>query len=217
MSDASSFGYGQMQPDDVATEGATISFIARQLIAELNTMKLVKVIAVHPGSGSPPGPATVDVQPLVCQIDSQGYATPHGTVFGIPCWRFQAGPWAIILDPAVGDIGYVVCSDRDISNVVRNSGMVSGTYNPGTRRQYDLADGVYMGGCLNAAPTQYLWLKADGTLQLVDGAGNSMTTSSTGFNVTTGAGGDFIVNGISVTRHTHPVTAAPGETGIPTG
>ena len=136
MSDTSGFGYGQMFPDDVGTEGATIAFICRQLIQQLNIMKLVKVMAVHPGSGTPPGPGTVDVQPLVSQIDGNGYATPHGTVNGIPVWRLQAGPWAIIADPAVGDIGYVVCADRDISNVTRNAGAVQGPYNPGSRRQY---------------------------------------------------------------------------------
>jgi hypothetical protein len=218
MSDTNSFGYGQMAPEDLVTEGTTISFIARQFIAQLNVMKLVQVKAVHPGSGTPPAAGTVDVQPLVSQIDANGYATPHGLVYGIPYWRLQAGGWAIIADPVAGDVGYVICGDRDGSNVTRqSSGSISGTYTPGTRRQYDLADGIYMGGCLNGAPTQYLQLKSDGTLKIADGDGNVLVTSSSGFTVTTASGGDFVVNGISVTKHTHAVTAAPGETGTPVG
>jgi hypothetical protein len=226
MSNASDFGYGQMSPEDVGSETSTILFLARQLIQRLNTMKLVQVKAVHAGSGMPPAPATVDVQPLVSQIDANGYATAHGTVYGLPCWRLQAGPRAIIADPAVGDVGYVVCADRDISNVVRNAGMISGPYNPGSRRQYDLADGVYVGGCLNAAPTQYLWLKPDGTLVIVDGMGNQLQTSSSGFSLTgnvavtgnitaTGTiiGGYETPDQVGLTTHEHAANDTPPTPG----
>src|ERR1700685_453041 len=197
-----------MTPEDVATEGALTNFLCRQLIQQLNTMKLVKVVAVHPGSGTPPGPGTVDVQPLVSQIDANGYATAHGTVSGIPVWRLQAAKWGVVADPAVGDIGYVVCADRDSSNVTRNAGAVEGPYNPGTRRQYDLADGVYMGGCLNAAPTQYIWLKTDGTLVIVDGHGNTIQTTSNGFQLSD-ANGNIVqsgAGGLTLTATTVTVT-----------
>jgi hypothetical protein len=208
VSDTSGFGYGQMTPEDVATEGAVVNFLCRQLIQQLNMMKLVKVVAVHPGSGTAPGPGTVDVQPLVSQIDANGYATAHGTVFGIPIWRLQAGPWALVADPVKGNVGYVVCADRDSSNVVRNAGAVAGPYNPGSRRQYDLADGVYMGGCLNAAPTQYVWLKSDGTLVIVDGHGNTIQTTPNGFQLSDANGNSVQSSptGLTLTAVTVTVT-----------
>lgn len=183
----SDFGYSQGTPDDCSDDLNVAAFICQQLIELLNTMKLVKVVAVHPGSGSPPAPGTVDVQLLVSQIDGGGYATPQGTVNGLPCWRFQFGKWAIIADPEVGDYGYVVCADRDSSNVVKTPGQAA----PGSRRRYNIADGVYIGGLLNAVPAATLWLKTDGTLNLTDAKGNVLSTSSSGFVFT----GDVEVNG----------------------
>jgi hypothetical protein len=221
MSDA---GYGQMQPGDISNETTTVAFICRQIVSRLNTMKLVKVVAVYPGQGSPPATGTVDVQPLVSQIDGSGYATPHGKVSGLPYWAPQFGKWGIVAQPAVGDVGYVVCGDRDGSNVVRNAGSVAGPYNPGSRRQYDLADGVYMGGCLNAAPTQYLWLNPDGTFKLVDGKGNTLATTATGFNFTdtngnvleSGSSGFTLIGNVTIQGNLE-VEGDMGLTGVMTG
>jgi hypothetical protein len=210
---SSSTGNGQLQPDDGSTDlNATVA-IVRQMVSRMDTMKLVKVMAVTLGSGSPPAPGTVNVLPLVNQIDGSGFATQHGIVSGLPFWRFQSGPWAIVADPAVGDYGYVICADRDSSNVVKTPGQAS----PGSRRKYNIADAVYIGGILNPVPAATLWLKSDGTWVLTDKPGNVVTSSSSGIAVTTVAGGDFTANGISLTKHTHAVTAAPGETGPPVG
>src|ERR1700678_4064982 len=121
--------------------------------------------------GAPPSPGAVDVLPLVNQIDGNGFPTQHGTVNGLPVWRFQFGPWAIVADPAVGDYGYVICADRDSSLVVKNPGQA----NPGSRRKYNVADAVYVGGLLNAVPAATLWLKTDGTWVLMDKPGNVVT------------------------------------------
>ena len=61
----------------------------------------------------------------------------------------------------------------------------------GRRRRYNLADGVYVGGLLNAVPAATLWLKTDGTLNLTDAKGNVLSTSSSGFVFT----GNVEVNG----------------------
>lgn len=188
MSDTSSFGYGQIQPGDGSTDLNAIAAIVRQMIATLDTMKLVKVIASHPGTGTPPSASTVDVQPLVSQIDANGNPVPHGTVFGLQCWRSQGGPWAIILNPSVGDIGYVICADRDSSGVAGNPGQ---PVTPPSRRRMNVADGLYIGGCLNAVPKGTLWLKHDGSFVLTDSFGNVLQSSSAGFSFT----GNVKVNG----------------------
>lgn len=221
----SDFAYGQMQPDDSDTELNAAAFICRQIIARLDTMKLVQVMAVHPGDGSPPTAGTVDVQPLVNQIDGAGFPVQHGTVYGLKYFRMQGGPWAIICDPAVNDYGYVVCADRDSSLVVKNNG---GQQNPGSWRRYNIADGVYVGGLLNPVPAAWIWLKDDGTLQMTDKQGNVLQTSSSGFaltgnlavaglitatgNITAGKGG---ADQVGLQTHEHP-TAAVGSPSPPT-
>jgi hypothetical protein len=207
-----SVGSGQQGPNDSSSEFNKICFVIRQMIAQLDTMKLVQVQAVHGGGGTIAAAGTVDVLPLVNQIDGSGVSTPLGKVYGIPWWRLQGGNGAVICDPAVDDIGYVVCADRDISNVKATQQQS----NPGSFRKFNIADGIYTGGCLNGAPTQYVVFTAQG-IKIVDLNGNMISMTSSGFTVTTAPGGDFVVNGISVTKHTHAVTAAPGETGIPVG
>ena len=179
-------GYGQANPDDWSDEFTQTAFIVRQMMAEMHTMKIVKVVAVTGGGeGQPAG--TVDVQPLVSQIDGNGYGTPHGTVHGLPWSRAQGGKSAVICDPLVGDIGYVVVADRD-STTVQNTKAAA---LPNTRRQFDIQDGVYAGGCLNVAPNQYLIFTADG-VRLVDKNGNSLTFAAAGFSMTDQAGNSVV-------------------------
>ncbi len=92
-----------------------LDFVIRMVLADDRQADIVKVIAVHGGgTGSPP---TVDVQPMVNQVDGFGNQTPHGVVYGLPCFRLQGGNGAVILDPVVGDKGLAVFCDRDISTV----------------------------------------------------------------------------------------------------
>ncbi len=156
-------------------------FLIRQRIARLNTSKLVQVKAVTGGGVAPAG--MVDVLPLVQQIDGNGYGTPHGVVQGLPWSRVQGGDSAVICDPQVGDVGYVVAQDRDISSVkAQGPGLATEKgFVPSTRRQFNIADGVYAGGCLNVAPDQYLIFTAAG-VRLVDRYGNSVTMGPLGVN-----------------------------------
>ena len=66
----------------------------------------------------------MSLQPLVSQIDGNGYPASHGKLNNIPYWRFQFGPWAIVADPVAGDIGYMVCADRDSSLAIKSPGMI---------------------------------------------------------------------------------------------
>jgi hypothetical protein len=152
----SSFGNGQMEPSDTASDFNVMSFIIQQALARTRTMVLVKVMAVtNDGDLSPVG--FVDVQPLVNMLDGAGTATPHGTIFNLPYTRLQGGANAIILDPEVGDIGWAAIADRDISSVKSTRAQA----NPGSFRRFDLADGVYIGGILNGVPTQYVRFASD--------------------------------------------------------
>lgn len=187
MTAATDIGAGQMAPQDTNSEVNRVSFAVRRILAQYRTLVPVKVIAVAAGQGSPPGPGTVSVQPLVQQIDGSGNATSHGTVNGIQCARMQGGPWTIIVDPAVGDFGFVICADRDMSGVVANSAESP----PGSRRMQSLSDGIYVGQILNPVSKAYLWLRSDGTLKIADGGGLVLDTAGGAWTMT----GDLTVNG----------------------
>lgn len=211
---AENIGYGQQDPYDVNTPFSAIAFVIRMMTARMVTMKIVRVEAVHLGDGDPPATATVDVLPLVNQVDGNFNSSPHGTVFGIPCWRMQGGGGAVIVEPAVGDVGLLICSDRDISAVKATGGDQS---NPGSARMFDIADGIYLGGILGAAPTSYVRFSANGGLKMVDGFGNVLETLSTGIAFTTAPGGTFKVNAVNVgPTHVHSgVTTGAGVSGPP--
>jgi GpV-like protein with Apex motif len=216
-------GYGQINPTTAGSSDLNaIAAIVRQMVNRLDIMKLVKVTAIHPGSGTPPSGGTVDVLPLVNQIDGSGNPVQHGTVFGLPVFRLQAGNTAIIMDPAVGDYGYVVCADRDSSLVLKTPGQA----NPGSRRRYNLADGVFICGVgsMNGKPTSYLWFKSDGSWTLTAGSSPVLQSISGGIKLT----GNLQVTGtitqgegggdqVSLATHTHSgVTTGSGTSGPPT-
>lgn len=166
-------GFGQQHPTDAAGEYNSMRFIIDQALARISTARLVQVKAVDVGA------KTVDVQPLVKQMDGEGNATDHGTISGIPYMALQFGKNGVIADPVVGDKGLMVVCDRDISSVKANKTFSQ----PGSWRQFDMADGIYFGGVLNEEPEQ--WVKfTDTGLELADKNNNKLVSSSTGWEFT---------------------------------
>lgn len=124
-------------------------FIVNKLISAIHTCQLVKVLKVTPTPGKV---GFVDVLPLVQDTDTNGVVVEQTPVYNVPYLRYQAGPSAVIMDPAVDDIGLIMCAERDITNV-----KVTQIAGPAaTERQYSSADALYLGGVLNPDPTQYI-------------------------------------------------------------
>lgn len=220
---AGSIGAGQQGPTDSNTDFEVVAFMIAQKLALLEIMIPVQVIAVHAGQGSPPAAPTVDVQLLVSQLDGAGNVSSSGQVSGLSCLRLQGGPWAIIVDPAVNDFGFIIGASRDTSNVVGSPGINP----PGSLRKYSYSDAVYIGGILNAVPAAYIWLKSDGTLKLVtkdgvvvqsDGSGNLSITGNVNVTgsitatgeITRGFGGS---DSVTLGQHTHPGNNLPPRPG----
>ena len=160
MSDNDGY-HGTQRPGDGTDQYNALTFVIRQVLNGRHHVALVKVVAVT----APRGLAlagTVDVQPLVNQLDGQGSAVPHGVVNDIPYLRVQGGADAVIIDPKEGDIGLCIFCDRDISAVKATRDAA----NPGSLRRSDMADGVYLGGVLNAIPSQYV-LFSDAGIKMV--------------------------------------------------
>lgn len=147
----------------------------RHLIASMQgnmaTATVGIVRAVHPGGIG--GASSVDVQPMVAQSDGAGNVQPHGTIHGLPVFRLQSGGNAVILDPVVGDIGIVVFASRDISAVKAARAPAQ----PGSARRNDMADGMYLGGILNGAVTQYVQFVAGGGVNIVSTGDLNITAS----------------------------------------
>lgn len=171
-----------------ANQQLALDAAVRRHIAELGPNGLVQVKAVHPGNGLA---GTVDIQPLTHQQDSSGVAVPHGTIYGVPYMRVQGGINAFIVDPAVGDIGFMVVAGRDQTNAVANRAPSP----PASFRKHSMSDCVYVPGFLNNDPTQSI---------RISGTGITVTAPTTqvsgNFGVEGGATGSFTTpSGATVT------------------
>ena len=190
---------------DVNGEWNRLQFAIRSVMNQMVTSSLVLVKAV--------GDGTVDVQPMVAQVDGAGNAVPHGTVHGLPVWQLQGGVSGVIITPAVGDIGLAIFTATDISGVKRAKAPTT----PGSARRFDWADGIYLGGCLNAPPTQFVKLDDDGvTITSL----SVVTINAPGGLVVMGdveTTGTLMNNGKDVgSTHTHSgVTTGGGTSGPP--
>lgn len=143
---------GQANPFSDASEFNTLDFIIARATDEMQTVSIGQVIAVNTGA------QTVDVQILVNLVTGSNTPVEHEVIAGRPYYRMQGGGNAIICDPVVGDIGVVVFASRDITGVVA----AKGAANPSSNRRFSWSDGVYFGGILNGAPTQYMQFLAGG-------------------------------------------------------
>ena len=140
---------GFMEDGDRTSDYNAQEFIVNQIIGRLATSSLVRVTAVH-AAGEVAAVGFLDCVPMVHQVDGAGkYPTPHGALNNVPYFRMQGGSDAVIIDPKVGDIGLAVFCSRDISTV-KNSRQPNV---PGSRRRYDMSDGLYVGGVLNGIPS----------------------------------------------------------------
>jgi hypothetical protein len=165
-------GYGQLDPVNTGSPFTAASFLVEQMLGRLSTMKVVVIKAVDTGA------KTVDVQPMVSQTDGRDNVTEHGTIFGLPYLILQYGKNAFLADPVVDDIGLMVVADRDIS-AVKSTKKVGP---PGSSRQMDASDGVYLGGILNGDPEQ--WVKfTDTGIEIKDKNSNAITTGDAGINI----------------------------------
>lgn len=178
MAGEGNIGAGYHTPYDSTSEFSSLAFIVRQMMARLDTMKPVKVVGVTGGGGAIAKVGTVDVQPLVSMVDGSGNAQEHGTIYGIPWMRIQGGGGAVIIDPKVGDVGFMIAADRDISNVKGQ-----GTVTPGSERTHDVADSVYVGSIYNDVPDKYVRFDDNG-IKIADSAGNIVELKAAGTTIT---------------------------------
>jgi len=151
-------GYqGHKNPGDGEGKFGALLFQINQSLARVNTCTLVKIVSVDdPGGVAPVG--FVSVKPLVNMVDGAGNGREHGLLHQLPYFRLQGGTNAVIINPAVGDIGIALFADKDISKVKKTKSQA----NPGSGSRHSMSDGLYIGGVLNGTPTQYIQFLSTG-------------------------------------------------------
>ena len=199
-SDFTGFASAHDQGDDFAQ----LHFMVKQMMRQQATATIVRVLAVtNDGGLSPVG--FVDVQPMVHQMDGKGQSVNHGPLHNLPYFRLQGGVNAIVMDPAVGDIGLAVFASRDISKVKNTKADAV----PGSKRVQDMADGLFIGGFLNGTPENYIRFDSSGDIHLKPA---STVYVQGDVEVT----GEVTAGGIPLTTHKHTGVATGGsETGSP--
>lgn len=182
------------------------AFIIMKLLRGVHTCGLVRVLEVQPTSGKV---GFVKVQPLVQDVDTNGVVLPQTPIYNVPYFRYQAGTSAVIMDPAINDIGLAMFAENDITNVKQT--LAQGA--PATARVYNTGDALYIGGVLNPDPTQWIKFQPGGagidivspgevTLQ----AGSTVTVTAPG-GVTFKVGPETFTLASSGVTSTLPITA----------
>ena len=155
MSDKDSY-QGEMTPEDMANNENVLFSMLSQFLGRKCFSGLVTVTEVQEvGELAPVGMVTVS--PMVHQTQANGTIIPHGNIYNLPYMRLQGGGNAVVVDPAAGDIGIAIFTDRDISIVkdTRKPGP------PGGKLRNHFSSGLYIGGFLNGTPRQYVHFKDD--------------------------------------------------------
>jgi hypothetical protein len=166
-------GYSFLQPGSGVGDYNPTRFIVDQRLARVRTITLCRVMGLGTLSG------TVNVQPLVSAVDSQGNAFEHGTLFSVPYFVLQSGGSAVIVVPTPGDTGILLVCDRDITSA--KATLAPGP--PPSNRSFDFSDALYLGGVLGPTPTQSVTVGPAG-ITFTDAHGNSLAMTSAGIALT---------------------------------
>jgi len=212
---ANNVGFGDER--HVQDDFASTQFMIDQAFAGKATCTLVEVVAVED--------ETVDVRPLVDQVDGRGTGTPHGVIHDLPFFTLRAGNCEIRVKPRVGDKGAAVFCHSDISQVKATKRDAL----PGSKRRFDWADGLYFGGFLPSGPaTTVIEINADDNVLIkaptvkveaatVRVAGDLAVDGAVTVAGAITAAGEVTGNGKALSTHTHgSVQTGTGTSGPPT-
>lgn len=171
MADQSTPSYGHNGPFSANSGFNSRDFATQMAQAGMSVAAIGKVVK-NSVSGQVGPVGRVQFQSLVTMIDGIGQVEEHATVFNLPYFRLSGGHKAIIMDPKEGDVGFVVVADRDTSGV-KKSKKVSP---PGSKRRFNLADGIYISACLGDAPTCYMQFTDDDKIVISPDNGTTIVT-----------------------------------------
>ena len=171
----------------------------------------------------------VSARPLIQQVTTSGKVINRPEIAKLPILQLSGGDFVLSFPVAVGDIGWIVACDRDISLAVQNF-KDGKDQPPGSQRHHDFRDAFFIpdaarkwasgaeGAPANAVAlqskdgTMAVWISPDSiklkhpTLVEIAAPAVRVTGTVTATN--------FIVGASSFLSHIHPVTfGSPGSTG----
>lgn len=139
-------------PTDYVDEYNGLIYIINAVISDrVRGAEIVKVIANN-------GDGTIDVLPIVKNVDAEENAIEETPIFNVKYMEWQYGINAFQAEPAIGDIGLLVVCTKDTKNV--KSGIV------GDLGTFELESGIYFGGIkgLNVPATQFIKMDESGII-----------------------------------------------------
>lgn len=201
-------------------------FQIEQWMKHVHTALPVRVVNVFPEvPGDVAGDKTgfVHVKLMIEQMDNDGNKIDTDIVYNLPYFRVQGGTCAVVVDPQIGDLGFAVFCERDISifKRTRNAAL------PESNRMFTQSDGLYVGGILNKPPKIYVHLHPEKGVIIETDEKNLTLNCGKDCGVTikgkqtvncdlTDHSGNIIIDGISFVDHVHKdVMPGSGNTGVP--
>lgn len=199
--------YGEFSDVDMSTPENVFYASLRQFMGTKSFCTIVRVVSVTSGGDDSVG--LVDIIPLVTMLDGAGNVVQPTTIYNAPFARLQGGESAIVIDPAVGDLGIALFADRDISAVKKSKKSSP----PGSLRRNSSSDAIYLGGLLNGTPSQYI--------KFINGGGGIEIKSPGNVNINglkvLSDGRLQLVDGSIVDKHTHGGVSPGGSDTDPLG
>lgn len=186
------------RPQDGGTDANVQAFMMQQMLMSNAFITLAVVDEVSEDGD------IVSVKPMIDGFTGSGDRIPKTIIYGVPVWRLQRGASAVIMTPVAGDIGLIAICDRDISGVkaTRESSL------PGSNRTHNYADAIYLGGVLNADPSQYVRFANDG-IDIVSPLSVNINAPMASFSDDVSIGGELNVigevtgAGVKLSTHVH--------------
>lgn len=133
---------GFIQPNTDINDFNRQSFLMRQKI-----LTLVESVFVALVQNVDEAAHTVDVLPLVKGVDGDGNAIDTSPIYNIPFFVLQGGHCAVLITPAVGDIGVVaVCRDDSSAALLNKTASV-----PPSNKKFNKANGIYLSSIASTA------------------------------------------------------------------
>ncbi|MGJ8524351.1 hypothetical protein LMG33818_000059 [Halomonadaceae bacterium LMG 33818] len=173
---------------------------------------------------------TISVMPIIQGLTGNGLPIDNVEITDIPVMRNQAGDSAIIINPHIGDVGLLLVSDKDISNITGPKQAI-----PGNVGRFTLSNALYLGSIplwCDQEPEEYVQLSGNGSGISIKTPGTLSIEAEKPITINARAGltinGNVTVNGnvtaegevtgnkIPLSKHVHSgVTAGNSPTGTP--
>lgn len=130
-----------INPADLDTLTGTFRSIMSKALQYTDGVLPAKVISITPGA-----PMTVQVQPLITLVTTDGTPIARAPIAGVPVFQLGGGNILLSFPVQVGDIGWIVANDRDISTYMQAGAQSP----PNTYRVKNFSDSFFMPNILRA-------------------------------------------------------------------